>query len=60
MGEMMVLGNGQNFVHGVEFTESFWRVESSPLRNLECFWRVFQKISGFIRRVECGENVWRV
>ena len=30
-------------------------LESSPLRNLECFWRVFQKLSGFIRRVECRE-----
>ena len=39
MGEMMVLGNGQNFVHGVEFTESFWRVPLSEI------WSVFGEFS---------------
>ena len=43
----------QNFVRARDFTESFR--ESSPLRNPEGIWRVFQKLSGFIWRVECGE-----
>ena len=44
---------GHNFVRAGEFTESF--PEKPPHRNSECFWRVFQKLSGLIWRVECGE-----
>ena len=52
--EMMFLGNDDRSKFCM-----CWRIygkfpESSTVRNSKCFWRVLQKLSGFIWRVECG------
>ena len=47
MGEMMFLGNGDR--------SKFRMCRSVYGKFSECFWRVFKKLSDYIRRVECGE-----